>query len=912
MPVIITEATLTATINYAGSPTNDPVADSLADVEQLLAEVLADVLEMDRVSVTDDFFDDLGADSLLMAHFCARLSKRVDVPSVSIKEVYQHPTIRNLAAASQVASAPNAMLMSPSIEPAEPVGRWQFVLCGAMQLLTLFELAALAAIVASRGYDWISAASGFTSTYLRSALFSSVVFVAWSVLGIVAKWALVGRWKPEQFRIWSLRYVVFWLVKILVQSNPLVVFVGTPIYVLYLRALGADIGRNVVILSRSVPVCADLLTIGDNTVIRKDSSLTCYRADAGFIQTGPIRLGRDAFVGEATVLDINTSLGDEAQVGHASALLAGQSIPDGERRVGSPAQQRTAVDYRAVTPTDRSKLRGTTYSIAQLVTLFAVTLPLSLGIATVIAESRISSIGLLNTGSQPFSSWTFFGDVMIFSVALFLILTIVRLAVVLTVPRALNRLIEPDKTYPLYGIRYWAHRSIGRFSNVSFFTNLLGDSSYIVHYCHLLGYKVSFEEQTGANFGLNFKHDNPFQVRVGPGTMAADGLSIINTEYSSSSFRVSPVTIGAHSFLGNSVSYPAQSKTGDNCLYASKVMVPVEGDVRENVGFLGSPTFDIPRLVLRDRKFDDLKRGDERARRLRAKNKHNVVSMGLFLLRRWAALFGVALLAVGAADYYSRFGAPAVVAGSVLAAVSGTLFYVLVERASTGFKPLRPLYCSIYERQSWQIERYWKLSWQPAFLNGTPLKGMIWRLLGVGVGKRLFDDGALIIEKTMTTMGDYCTLNVGSVIQPHSQEDGTFKSDYVTLGSGCTLGVGALVHYGVSMGDGATLAPNAFLMKGTQVPSATYWGENPARELRDDRPADAALVDPAESRPAVGTAPTPYEGAKAVSARAGNGHDYWRAVLVGGGLTEIPRWTSDPAVGEYGLSIADDLVRDLS
>ena len=43
-------------------------------------------------------------------------------------------------------------------------------------------------------------------------------------------------------------YLRFWVVKVLIRSNPLAAFVGSPIYVLYLRALGARIGRDVTIL----------------------------------------------------------------------------------------------------------------------------------------------------------------------------------------------------------------------------------------------------------------------------------------------------------------------------------------------------------------------------------------------------------------------------------------------------------------------------------------------------------------------------------------------------------------------------------------------------------------------------------------------------------------------------------------
>src|SRR2546427_9174562 len=51
--------------------------------------------------------------------------------------------------------------------------------------------------------------------------------------------------------------------------------------------------------------------------------------------------------------DINTSMGDGAQLGHASALLAGQAVPVGERWHGSPAQ-RTDVNYVRV---DRKSTR---------------------------------------------------------------------------------------------------------------------------------------------------------------------------------------------------------------------------------------------------------------------------------------------------------------------------------------------------------------------------------------------------------------------------------------------------------------------------------------------------------------------------------------------------------------------------
>ena len=84
---------LAATFAERALPTNAP-----SPHESALAEVMAGILKVDDVPVGSHFFDDLGADSMVMAQFCARVRKRADLPSVSMKDIYQHPTIKDLAA----------------------------------------------------------------------------------------------------------------------------------------------------------------------------------------------------------------------------------------------------------------------------------------------------------------------------------------------------------------------------------------------------------------------------------------------------------------------------------------------------------------------------------------------------------------------------------------------------------------------------------------------------------------------------------------------------------------------------------------------------------------------------------------------------------------------------------------------
>ena len=149
----------------------------------------------------------------------------------------------------------------------------------------------------------------------------------------------------------------------------------------------------------------------------------------------------------------------------------------------------------------------------------------------------------------------------------------------------------------------------------------------------------------------------------------------------------------------------------------------------------------------------------------------------------------------------------------------------------------RPNGCSIYDRAFWRHERFWKLGADrfPQLFNGTPMKNVVWRMLGAKIGKRVFDDGCTFTERRFVTIGDRCTLNAGSIVQCHSQEDGAFKSDRSAVGAGTTLGVGAFVHYGVQIGAGVQLEADSFLMKGSEVPAGSRWGGNPAMELEAPR-----------------------------------------------------------------------------
>jgi non-ribosomal peptide synthetase-like protein len=792
------------------------------DNERILAEALANVLRVERVSTEHHFFDDLGANSLLMARFCASIRKNPGMSNVSMRDIYTNPTIAKLADHLDCTVIEGFVATQP--EAFHVPSDFSYYTCGALQALFYACYGLLGLWIVDTGYEWAVAATGTAEIYLRSVIFAAGSFVLLTSISIAAKWALIGKWKAESIPLWSLRYFRFWAVKTLIRSTPVMAFTGTPLYNLYLRLLGAKIGRNAVISCRYGPVCTDLISIGDNTILRKDTIALGYRAQSNFIQTGPIEIGRNAFVGEASVIDIDAGMGDDTQLGHASSLQSGQRVPDGKRYHGSPAVETTS-DYCPIEPMQGAGLRSALYTALELGALFAIAVPAPI-VGFHLWEQYAGAAG------SAFETSTV--TLLAVSAGWFAASIIVALAAIYVVPRICRLFLKPGVTYPAFGFHYLLQSIISRVSNSQFFCVLFGDSSFVVTYMRYVGWDLNKVEQTGSNMGTNQRHDNPFLCNIGSGTMVSDGLSMINMHASATSFRLLESRIGDNNYLGNDIFYPPNGRTGANCLLGTKVMIPVDGPVRENVGLLGSPCFEIPRMVDRDRDLNASLSEETRRQCLRRKNIHNAVTAALFLASRWMSIFAALVIWQAALLHYAAFGVFALFGAGMAITAASIVSFVLIERATLRFRRLEPKIVTIYDRYFWDHERHWKLSESPItrLFSGTPFRPFMFRMMGMKVGRKVYDCSRSITERTLTEVGDYANLNEGSVLQAHSLEEGVFKSDYIRLGKGCTIGAGAFVHYGVTAGDHVVLDADSFLMKGEVLESHSGWRGNPAKMVR--------------------------------------------------------------------------------
>nr|CAA6815353.1 MAG: Unknown protein [uncultured Thiotrichaceae bacterium] len=800
--------------------------------EKVLAAELGTLLGLNEVSVHADFFAELGANSLLMARYSAAVRQQLNRKDLCMRDIYEFPTI------TQLAGHLDAIKVEPLNDKAEKTqttgnntnessvpNSLHYYGCGALQLLFYVLSGAGLIWAGTQLLPWVIGVESVVDVYFRTIMVFAGVFLFLVTLPVAAKWLLIGRWQVEAIPVWSLRYYRFWLVKQLLAISPLNAFRGYPLYNVYLRLLGAKIGKNVVLACKHTPVATDLLSVGDNTLLRADSTLLSYKACAQTIFTGTVHLGNDVVVGEGSSLDINTRMEDGSQLGHASALHEDQVIPAGQAWHGSPARVCDS-DFRFQVNMPCSQLRKIVYSLVQIL-LPMVIAPLGIGVMYLL----VSTYGL--PVYEPLSVlWSM--DILLNVSVVFVVSFILGLLTIGLLPRLLNNLLEEGKDYPLYGVHYYIFRWVKVVSNNSTFNNLFGDSSLVVPYLKWVGYRFGTVVQTGSNFGTTQSHHIPFLSYFGSRTMVSDGLSLLNMSQSNTAFRLCRVTIGGDTFLGNSLYYPSTARVGDNCLIATKTQLPIDGQLRENTGLLGSPAFEIPRNTGEDMDFDPYAEDVMRQQALPLKLRSNVSSMLLLLSAGFLGTFMVVLLIYAVTAFHLDWGVWGWMSGSVLLAASAIGFGVLFEWAALEFSRMRPTTMSIYDRGYWRVERYWKFN-TTALFAGTPFRALVLRLMGVRVGKKVFDDGVQISEKTLIEIGDYCTLSASSILQAHSLEQGRFKSDYIRIGNHCTLAANSFIHYGVHIADHAQIAIDSFVMKGEQVAAGEYWGGNPARVMAEKR-----------------------------------------------------------------------------
>jgi|HubBroStandDraft_6_1064221.scaffolds.fasta_scaffold01083_7 non-ribosomal peptide synthetase-like protein len=170
---------------------------------------------------------------------------------------------------------------------------------------------------------------------LGSGLLSAGVAVA-------IKWLVIGRYRPGQHPLWSL---FVWRDELVNSAHEqlagewlLRFALGTPLMSLYLRAMGATVGRGVWCETTAVTEY-DVLELGDSCAVNRGSCLMTHVFHDRLLRIGPTSLGAGATMGPTSAVLPDTKLGANTCIGGHSVVLRGEELPADTRWHGAPVQR---------------------------------------------------------------------------------------------------------------------------------------------------------------------------------------------------------------------------------------------------------------------------------------------------------------------------------------------------------------------------------------------------------------------------------------------------------------------------------------------------------------------------------------------------------------------------------------------
>ncbi|WP_153506041.1 Pls/PosA family non-ribosomal peptide synthetase [Cumulibacter manganitolerans] len=176
-----------------------------------------------------------------------------------------------------------------------------------------------------------------------AALLSGAVLALAGAVGAaittVAKWLVIGRIGRVEHPLWSSfvwrNEVVDTFVEFVAAPWFAMPATGTPLLNLWLRSIGATIGRGVWCESYWLPE-ADLVTLEAGATVNRGCVVQTHLFHDRVMSMDTVHLGRGATLGPNSVILPAASIGDAATVGPASLVMRGEGVPAGSLWQGNP------------------------------------------------------------------------------------------------------------------------------------------------------------------------------------------------------------------------------------------------------------------------------------------------------------------------------------------------------------------------------------------------------------------------------------------------------------------------------------------------------------------------------------------------------------------------------------------------
>jgi len=564
-----------------------------SDLSIILGAMVMIFPQADNITAASDFFDDLGGHSLVAAMLVSNLRKNSPEGSplkqIGLQAIYLHRTAKGIAASlgedseNSEALHEKAKTVNAQIGDHWPVSQQRYVLCCLAQvpaLLFLFLIEAISILVPYLVFFTILRALTLGDAILATYFTFVMIPLLRAFVGIAGKWIALGRAKPGEYTLYGLYYYRWWLAEHFVGLVDMVTIADTALLPALMRCMGARVGGHCHIGVTYVGAAFDLVSIGDDVTVGKDTVLNTSWIERGRLVLAPVNIESQTQVGSNSVLEGGSKIEEGGELGPMSMLSQGVHVPAGERWTGSPAR------FRGYSP-DIRDMRASRPSQARAAAMIIVMAISSVFVLPVIGFApQIPSMLLFEYTRIPHVGW--WAQTAIVSVpSAFIYLILVFFELILLRWLVLGRVVERSfSTTSVYFYRKWFVDCLMDMSLV--ILHPVYATLYVVPFLRSLGVKIGHRAEVSTARGINFE-----LTEIGDECFIADAVLVGNSQVRRNMVTLKKTKLNRRAFLGNASMVPQGTELASNTLVGVLSCAP-ETPLKEGQSCFGSPPVLMP------------------------------------------------------------------------------------------------------------------------------------------------------------------------------------------------------------------------------------------------------------------------------------------------------------------------------
>jgi len=804
------------------------LSENLNDEETFLFSCILKLLPNASFKGNLDFFSDLGGHSLLAARLVSLIRTDSRYASLSIGTIYKERRLGLIALAMKDLRT-NKNTISDNIDLNS--FNYKRIFCGIAQslLLPIFITLNISDWLAPFfTYHYFTGDEGDSITKAISLSLLMFVFFRFLNFGIAifGKRILTKPLKKGTYPLWGITYFNWWLATKFSELPDTYLITSTFWMRLYLRALGAKVGKDAIIdsVTFSAP---ELICIGDRVSIGNFANFENARVERGKLLVGPVLLEDDATVESYCVVEENTCIKKAGLLLGLSCLRSNQTINEGEVWEGTPANRTKNINKIVKQSTNSSKFIKVIVSLT--LGLSSILASLLFFLPTFPAFLLIDWVDtfLLDIFSGSYGPLFTFGYIFILALPASALFVSATMLLAGCIRKALPK-VTPQKFYI----------DSFKFLHKKFLTQIIDSSIRELHGLYASVFISIWLRLLGAKIGTNSEISNaegfiPGLLEIGNDCFVADGASLGEEELNSGWITQNKTIINDRSFIGNSAYVAGGSEIPSDILIGVQTRTPSNEILKSGQTWLGSPAVLLPfresspifpdELTFRPSTERYLARAFIESLRILTPvafaiaSGYTIVKLLLPIILKYGLSFKFILALSLSGCFYALLSFLLVL----------IIKWVLIGKYKSKSVPMWSTFVWFSEAVT---SMYESLA-VPNLLNllrGTPLLPFFLRSLGVKIGKDVFINTTDFTEFDCVKIGDRSSLNNWSGPQTHLFEDRIMKIGTVNIGNHVSVGPRTIILYDTNVEDRVVLGSLSLVSKGENLPNDTEWTGSPA------------------------------------------------------------------------------------